>query len=153
MKAKYRRLWVIAAGLAACSAGLWLLLSRFADNVTFFYSPTEIVRLKQEQPAALTKVFRAGGLVEKGTIVRKGLVTQFVIHDEKERLSIRYEGLLPALFRENQGMIAVGSLQQDGVMQATELLTKHDENYMPPEVADALKKNEGYSILDEGVTP
>lgn len=138
MRPKHQRLLFIVIGILCLGVGVGIVLSVFKENLVFFYSPSEIQAEKVGQ-----KLIRVGGLVKKGSIVQeeKGLVTRFVITDMQKDLSIRYKGVLPALFREEQGMVAKGRLQSDGVFAAEELLAKHDENYMPPEVADALKKS------------
>ena len=108
------------------------------QNMLYFQSPSEIVQLSM--PAG--RQFRLGGLVKKGTVKRAGdgLAVEFMVTDGLEEIQVHYVGILPDLFREGQGVIARGALNETGLFQASEILAKHDENYMPPEVADALKK-------------
>ena len=139
MKRKHRRLAFIGAGLAALFAAAALVLTAFEDNLVFFYSPTDLVA--QEVPPG--RGFRLGGLVEEGSISRlsDGVTVAFRITDLGETVPVTFKGLLPDLFREGQGVVAEGSLDEKGVFVANEVLAKHDETYMPPEVADALKKS------------
>ena len=121
-------------GLAVC-----LVIFAFQDNLVFFYSPTEIAK---EQISSDQRI-RVGGLVEEGSVVSEGdgLTTRFRITDLSQTLSITYTGILPSLFREGQGVIVQGYLKNSMNFVADEVLAKHDENYMPPEVAEALKKS------------
>lgn len=126
--------------LSMLAIGLALILKVFNDNVIFYYSPTE---LATKQLKNLDKPFRVGGLVKDGTLKKSadGLQIEFVITDLEHDLKIRYKGMVPNLFQELQGTVALGALGSDGVFVATELLAKHDENYMPKEVADSIKKS------------
>ncbi len=138
MKPKHQRFIfiIVAIGLLAGSVGL--VLNNFNDNLVFFYSPTDL------QNKSLKNLIRIGGLIEEGSVQKPDSgVTQFVITDLKNSVIVVYKGILPALFREGQGMVAKGKIGDDGVFKADELLAKHDENYMPPEVAKALEKS-GY---------
>jgi cytochrome c-type biogenesis protein CcmE len=112
-----------------------LLIQALGSNTNYFYSPTEVV----EGKAPIGKSFRLGGLVAMGSVKRQDMKVNFDVTDNKNKFSIEYVGILPDLFREGQGIITTGSLI-NGTFVATEVLAKHDENYMPPEVADALKK-------------
>ncbi|MCE3232282.1 MAG: ccmE [Rickettsiaceae bacterium] len=113
-----------------------LILNNFKDNLVFFYSPTELLANNIEG-----KIIRVGGLVEKGSVsTQEGNVTVFSITDLQNSVRVSYKGILPPMFRQEQGMVAKGKLE-NGVLVADSLLTKHDEKYMPPEVADALKKS------------
>jgi cytochrome c-type biogenesis protein CcmE len=125
--------------IAGVSFAAFLALTAFQKNLLYFYAPTQIAA--GEAPKGAT--IRAGGLVEAGSVRRDGqsLAVRFSISDGNARASVSYEGILPDLFREGQGVIAVGKLGADGVFRATEVLAKHDENYMPPEVADSLRKS------------
>ena len=121
-------------GLAVC-----LVIFAFQDNLVFFYSPTEIAK----EGVSSDQRIRVGGLVEEGSVISEGdgLTTRFRITDLSQTLSITYTGILPSLFREGQGVIVQGYLQNSTNFVADEVLAKHDENYMPPEVAEALKKS------------
>ena len=114
-----------------------LVLFAFNKNIVFFYSPTDL--LAQPQPAG--QGFRLGGLVEQGSVAKDGPTIRFRITDKKNTLMVVYRGVLPDLFREGQGVVVEGSLAPDGSFTASSVLAKHDEKYMPPEVAAALKKN------------
>ena len=116
-----------------------LVLTAFEDNIVFFYSPTDIAE-KALRPG---QTVRLGGLVQADSVKKAsdGVTTEFVITDTNKTISVRYAGLLPDLFREGQGVVTQGSLGPDGTFVASEVLAKHDENYMPKEVADALKKS------------
>jgi cytochrome c-type biogenesis protein CcmE len=133
MKPKYKRLQLILIAVIISSIGLWLVLKNFNENIVFFFSPTEV---KQK---SITYVIRVGGIVKKGSIKQDGLITTFSLTDNETNLPISYKGLLPNLFRAEQGIVARGKLV-DNIFIADELLAKHDENYMPKEVADSLKK-------------
>jgi cytochrome c-type biogenesis protein CcmE len=135
MTPKHKRLVAICISLLFIATGLGIILSNFRDNIVFFYSPTE---LHHNHP---TKIIRVGGLVKKGSITTNATIHRFVLTDLEHEIKVEYHGLLPSLFREGQGMVARGKLGHDGVFIADELLTKHDENYMPKEVVDSLKKS------------
>ena len=130
---------MILVGLLVAGAILTvtLLLQALGSNTNYFYSPTDVVQEK----APVGKSFRLGGLVATGSVKRKDLTVNFAVTDNKNSFDVEYTGILPDLFREGQGIITTGSLI-DGKFVATEVLAKHDENYMPPEVAEALKKNQ-----------
>ena len=136
MKRKTRRLWYVLISLGALGAATALVLAAFQDNLVFFYGPSELSarELKPDQR------LRLGGLVEPGSVVRDGMTTRFRITDNVRAVAVEYTGLMPDLFREGRGVIAEGMLRADGVFLAASVLAKHDEKYMPPEVADALKK-------------
>jgi len=134
---KRRRLWLLVGSLATLGVAAALVLTVLNDNIVFFYSPTQ---LAEKKPAADRRL-RIGGLVEPGSVKRDGEVTRFIVTDLQKTVPVVYRGLLPDLFREGQGVIAEGSLGADGVFTARDVLAKHDENYMPPEVAKALKES------------
>jgi cytochrome c-type biogenesis protein CcmE len=134
---KRKRLFAVLALVAGLGVAAALVLTAFSDNLVFFHSPSDVV----EKHLPADKRFRVGGLVEQGSVKRDGLVTDFVVTDLKHSVAIRYTGMLPDLFREGQGIVADGRLDRQGRFIASEVLAKHDENYMPPEVADALKKS------------
>ena len=128
---------VVLVGLLALGAAAALVLSAFEDNIVFFFSPTELT----EKTLAPGQSIRVGGLVEEGSITKleDGLTTTFVITDMATTLAVSYTGVLPDLFREGQGVVAEGKLGPDGMFVAAQVLARHDETYMPPEVADALR--------------
>ena len=136
---KRKRLYAVLAGLTMLGIAAALVLTAFEDNIVFFYSPTDLTQ-KELRPG---QNIRVGGLVEEGSVKKAadGVTTEFVITDLKNVVAVRYTGLLPDLFREGQGVVTQGALGSDGVFAAAEVLAKHDENYMPKEVADALKKS------------
>lgn len=141
---KRQRFYFILFVLACLSAAVGLSLWALQENLSFFYSPME-VRHFQEQHSprvAIGHRFRLGGLVKKGTLQKrkKSLIVSFIVTDEVKDIHVEYTGLLPDLFREGQGVVATGSLNDKDIFIATELLAKHDENYMPPEVARSLEK-------------
>ncbi len=128
---------LVALLVAGAILAITLLLQALGSNTNYFYSPTEVA----EGKAPVGKSFRLGGLVANGSVVREDMTVNFEVTDNKETFKINYTGILPDLFREGQGIITTGSLV-NGTFIATEVLAKHDENYMPPEVADALEKAE-----------
>lgn len=138
MTRKQRRAAMIGAALGVLGIAVGLVLFALRDNIVFFYSPSDI----SEQAVAADTRMRVGGLVVEGSVVRNtGTQIHFEITDFGATLSVSYTGLLPDLFREGQGVVAEGILQADGSFVADSVLAKHDENYMPPEVADALQRS------------
>lgn len=137
MKPRHRRLILVVAGLAALSIATTLVLRAFRGNLVFYFTPTQVA----DHQAPLNKVFRIGGLVEKGTLkhLPDGLTVQFVVTDTAKSIPVRYKGMLPDLFSEGKGVVAQGRLEPDGVFVAQQVLAKHDANYMPPAAAAALK--------------
>ena len=137
MKPRSKRLIAIASGLAALGVATALVLNAFNSNLVFFFSPTQVAANEAPQGRS----FRIGGLVEQGSIQReaKGLTTRFVVTDLAKTIPVTYTGLLPDLFKEGKGVVAQGKLGADGIFRADQVLAKHDENYMPPEAATALK--------------
>lgn len=135
MKPRHKRLAVILVSVAGLSVAALFVLNAFRSNLVFFYSPSEVAAGK----APIDGLFRVGGLVEQGSVRRDGLKVNFVVTDMNERLAVHYEGQLPDLFREGQGIVAQGRLGAERVFLAREVLAKHDENYMPPEVAKAMQ--------------
>jgi cytochrome c-type biogenesis protein CcmE len=133
---KGRRLVLIGLAGAVLAAALALVLTALNDTIVFFNAPTQIV----EHPPAPGTRMRLGGLVEAGSVQREGSEVIFIVTDGKNKVPVTFTGLLPDLFREGQGVITEGVLGPDGVFFADNVLAKHDENYMPKEVADALKK-------------
>ena len=137
MTPKRKRLWLLLASLGVLCVAAALVLTALNDNIVFFYSPSQ---LADKKPAPDRRL-RIGGLVEQGSVKKDGEEVRFKVTDLKQSVAVVYRGLLPDLFREGQGVIAEGSLGKDGVFTAREVLAKHDENYMPPEVAKALKES------------
>ena len=139
MTRKQQRLGLLAFAMAALGGATALVLVAFSDNLVFFYSPSDL----QAKAVAPDRRVRIGGLVETHSLVRgpDGRQFSFRVTDGASNLAVVYEGLLPDLFREGQGVVAEGKLGPDGVFAATTVLAKHDENYMPREVVDALKQS------------
>ena len=137
MKARHKRFGLIAVGLLLLVIAAVLITKSFRSNLVFFFSPTQVE--KGEAPKSGS--FRIGGLVENGSLKRMpdGLHVQFKVTDTAKSILVQYKGILPDLFREGQGIVAHGKLNQQGVFVAEEVLAKHDENYMPPEVKGSLK--------------
>jgi len=139
VKPKRRRLYFVVAGMVLLGVAAALVLYAMNDTLVFFYSPSELLA-KQIPPG---RMLRIGGLVETGSVSRDadGAVVRFRVTDTAKTVSVVYKGILPDLFREGQGVVAEGTMGQDGVFVAAEVLAKHDEKYMPKEVVDALKKS------------
>ena len=137
MKPRTRRFAWIAAGLAALGVAAALVLNAFQSNLVFFFTPTQVVAREAPQGRA----FRIGGLVEAGSLKREpdSLTVRFRVTDTAQTIPVSYTGLLPDLFKEGKGVVAQGTLGPDGVFHATEVLAKHDENYMPPEAKAAIE--------------
>jgi cytochrome c-type biogenesis protein CcmE len=138
MKPRHRKLALIALVVALVGAAVGLVLNAFQSNLVFFFSPTQVA--SGEAPTG--RAFRIGGLVEEGSIRREadGLTTRFVVTDTARTIPVTYTGILPDLFKEGKGVVAEGRLGADGLFTATQVLAKHDENYMPPEAAHALEQ-------------
>lgn len=139
-----KRLYLIGLMVVGVAVATGLALKAFDDNLMFFFSPSQVVAGEAPKDHA----FRIGGLVTQGSVQRQpdGLKVRFDLTDNAKTVNIEYKGILPDLFREGQGIVALGKLRADGVFVASEVLAKHDENYMPPEVASSLK-----TAHDEGV--
>ena len=137
MKPRHKRLALVAAGLALLALAAWLISSAFQKNLVFSVTPTELLASPDR-----ARNLRMGGLVEKGSLRREGdgVSVDFIITDMVQRVPVRYSGILPDLFKEGKGAVVQGRLGADGVFAATEVLAKHDENYMPPDAARALKE-------------
>jgi len=140
MKPRQKRLMFIIAAVAGLAAAVGLVLNALESNVSLYFTPTQV--FNNEAPHG--RSFRIGGLVEVGSVKREadGLTVNFVITDKHKSIPVVYKGILPDLFTEGKGVVAQGRVEADGVMRADEVLAKHDENYMAPEAADALKKAE-----------
>jgi cytochrome c-type biogenesis protein CcmE len=146
MKARHKRFAMIAAAIVVLAIAVTLVLKSFRSNLVFFFTPSQVV--KGEAPKEGN--FRIGGLVETGTLQRlsNGTQVKFKVTDTAKSMQVVYTGILPDLFKEGKGVVAQGKLGKDGIFQADQVLAKHDENYMPPEAAEALKKaqeNNSYS--------
>ncbi len=136
LTAKQTRLLAIIGGLAFLAAAAGLALTALEDNIVFFRAPSELAA----EPAQPGLAMRIGGLVREGSVTRDGLEARFQVTDLAHHIDVRYEGMLPDLFREGQGVVAEGRFNESGLFVADTVLAKHDETYMPPEVADALEK-------------
>jgi cytochrome c-type biogenesis protein CcmE len=138
MKSRHRRFVWVVVGLGALGVAVALVLNAFRSNLVFFYTPSQIA--SGEAPKG--RNFRLGGLVEDKSVKRipDGLGVTFIVTDRAKSIPVRYAGILPDLFREGRGVVAQGHLGDDGNFVASEVLAKHDENYMPPEAAEALRK-------------
>jgi cytochrome c-type biogenesis protein CcmE len=150
MTRKQQRLSFILGGLVLLGAATGLVLYALDETMVFFHTPSDVA----DKPIAPGTRFRLGGLVEAGSVVRgQGTAVQFSVTDTQKTLPVTYAGILPDLFREGQGVVAEGTLNGAGIFQADSVLAKHDENYMPKEVADALKAQGVWQHGDEGGKP
>jgi cytochrome c-type biogenesis protein CcmE len=138
MTPRRRRLALAALLLGGTGLAVGLVMNAFNSNLVFFHSPSDVVAWQ----APRAQAFRLGGLVETGSVVRQadGVTVRFMVTDTAQRIPVEYRGILPDLFREGKGVVAQGRLAADGTFRAQEVLAKHDENYMPPEAADALAR-------------
>jgi len=138
MKPRHKRISIIVAGLAVLGIAAGLVLNAFQSNLVFFFTPTQIAA----HEAPVGKAFRVGGMVEEGSLKREpdGLTVHFKVTDTAKAIPVVYTGILPDLFKEGKGVVAQGRLGEDGVFRASEVLAKHDENYMPPEAAHAVEQ-------------
>jgi cytochrome c-type biogenesis protein CcmE len=138
MKSRHKKLALITLVVAILGVAVALVLNAFNSNLVFFFSPTQIAN----GDAPTSRAFRIGGLVEEGSIKRQadGLTVNFVVTDTAKSIPVTYTGILPDLFKEGKGVVAEGKLGSNGVFTATQVLAKHDENYMPPEAASALEQ-------------
>ena len=136
MTRKGKRLTLIGGAMAILGLAAGLMLFALRDNIVFFYTPSELAKKQTASGARL----RIGGLVKEGTVVKNGQDVRFTVTDKTSDLTVSYTGLLPDLFREGQGVVVDGVLQPSGAFRADSVLAKHDERYMPRDVADALKK-------------
>jgi cytochrome c-type biogenesis protein CcmE len=147
MKPRKKRFVFIAVALAGIAVAVGLVLYALRGNVNLYFTPTQVYN--NEVPSG--RSFRIGGLVEEGSVKREkdGLTVNFVITDTHKSIPVVYKGILPDLFKEGKGVVAQGKVASNGVMLADEVLAKHDENYMPPEAADALKKAKAENAADK----
>jgi cytochrome c-type biogenesis protein CcmE len=138
MKPRHKRLTAIIGGVMLLGAAIGLVLYAFQSNLVFFFSPTQVAAGE----APRDRSFRIGGLVQEGSVKRgpEALVVKFVVTDTAHSIQVAYSGSLPDLFREGKGVVAEGRVGPDGVFRASQVLAKHDENYMPPEAAHALEQ-------------
>ncbi len=138
MKPKHQRLILIVLGIIMLCVGALLTLQAFRENIIFFYSPSDLINT----PPPADQMVRVGGLVVADSInYGADKILTFKVTDETHTIAVRYQGIPPALFREGQGVVIEGTLEQHDMLNATRLLTKHDENYMPKEVAESLKRS------------
>jgi len=145
MTRKRRRLYIVVVAMSVLGIAAGLVLMSFEDSLVFFHSPSDLV----EKPVPAGRTFRLGGLVEEGSYAKSGVVITFRVTDLAESIDVRFRGLVPDLFREGQGVVAEGQLDENGVFVASNVLAKHDENYMPPEVAESLKKAGNWKPTEE----
>lgn len=145
MKARHKRFLLVALGLVAVGLAAALAINALQSNIAYFFSPSQVAAGEAPQG----HVFRIGGMVEEGSLKRKegGLDVEFVVSDTAKRVTIRFAGILPDLFGEGQGVVAKGRLGDDGVFVAEQVLAKHDESYMPPEVAEALETAQKMGVV------
>ena len=149
MSRKQRRAWLLGGGTAVLAIALVLVLFALRGTIVYFYTPSDL----EEKSVAIGQRFRLGGLVANGSVVRgDGTKVSFDITDTLQTVSVRYDGVLPDLFREGQGVITEGALNSAGVFNADTVLAKHDETYMPPEVAKSLKEK-GVKLGQDAVHP
>ena len=148
MKPRQKRFVLIGLGLVALGVAAALVLNAFQSNLVFFYTPTHVANGEAPQG----KSFRIGGMVEAGSLTREGdgLTVHFVVTDMAKRVPVTFKGILPDLFKEGKGVVAQGQLGANGAFLASEVLAKHDENYMPPEAADALAKAKTVGVQSSG---
>ncbi|MBV5300088.1 MAG: cytochrome c maturation protein CcmE [Rhodoferax sp.] len=134
MKPRHKRAAIIGGGLAAIGLAAYFVLNAFESNLVFFFSPSQI----ESGEAPKNRMFRVGGLVKEGSVKRDNLTVNFVVTDTAKEVRVSYTGILPDLFKEGKGVVAQGKLDDAGHFTATEVLAKHDENYMPPEAKHAV---------------
>jgi cytochrome c-type biogenesis protein CcmE len=147
MKPRHRRFLWIGGGVAVLGAAAALVLNAFQSNLVFFFTPTQIAA--SEAPKG--RAFRVGGLVEEKSLRREadGLTVHFNVTDTAKTVPVVYKGILPDLFKEGKGVVAQGKLESDGTFHATEVLAKHDENYMPPAAKDAVDKAHAGAVAEK----
>jgi len=147
VKARHRRFIWIGTGVAVLGIAATLVLNAFQSNLVFFFTPTQIAA--NEVPKG--RAFRVGGLVEEKSVKRDadGVTVRFVVTDTAAHVPVVYKGILPDLFKEGKGVVAQGKMESDGLFHASEVLAKHDENYMPPEAADAVNKAHASAVAEK----
>jgi cytochrome c-type biogenesis protein CcmE len=136
MKPRHKRAAIIVGGVVAVAIAAYFVLNAFQSNLVFFFSPSQVAAGE----APKNRTFRIGGLVKEGSVKRDNLTVNFVVTDKSKDMAVAFTGILPDLFKEGKGVVAQGKLDADGKFTATEVLAKHDENYMPPEAQQALDK-------------
>ncbi len=138
MRPRRKRALLMGGVLASTAIAVALAVNAFRSNLVFFYSPSDVLA----EQAPKEKTFRLGGLVEAGSVVRQadGVTVRFMVTDTAKRIPVEYRGMLPDLFKEGKGVVTQGKLEASGLFRAHEVLAKHDENYMPPEAADAIER-------------
>ena len=141
MKPRQKRAALIVGVILAVGVAVALVLNAFQSNLVFFYSPTQLAA----REAPIGRTFRLGGLVKAGSLQRDGVTVRFLVTDMVQTVPVVYRGILPDLFKEGKGVVAQGQVGDDGVFVAREVLAKHDENYMPPEAAEALKRGRAFN--------
>ena len=151
MKPRQKRFVFIAVAVAGLALVVGLVLNSLKNNVSLYFTPTQVFN----NEAPLGRSFRIGGLIQEGSVKREadGLTVNFVITDKHKSIPVVYKGILPDLFTQGKGVVAQGKVESDGIMHAEEVLAKHDENYMPPEATDALKKAEKANVSAVAATP
>ena len=147
MKSRHKRLFGIGLGLMLLCGAVYFVLNAFQSNLVFFFTPTQVAAGEAPKDGS----FRVGGLVKEGSIQRQDLAIEFTVTDLHQDVQVRYVGLLPDLFKEGKGVVAQGRMV-DGVFKAQEVLAKHDENYMPPEAAEALKRAQSGGSMPASTT-
>lgn len=147
MKRRHKTMTFIVVGVVALGGAAALVLNAFQSNLVFFFSPTQVA----QKEAPLDRDFRLGGMVKTGSVERgsDGLTVKFVVTDNAQEIPVIFSGILPDLFKEGTGVVAQGRLTSGGLFEAAEVLAKHDEQYMPPEVAEALEKGKAAAGLQE----
>ena len=137
MTKRQNRMILVALLVLGVSLASYFGIKAFNENLLYFFTPTDVLEGKAPQE----KSFRIGGLVQTGSVVRNDLLVFFTLTDNEKTIEVQFEGILPDLFREGQGIVATGSISDENIFRATEVLAKHDETYMPPEVAEALQNS------------
>ena len=138
MKPRHKRAAIIAGGLAAIGLASYFVLNAFQSNLVFFFTPSQVAAGEAPQ----NRTFRIGGMVKEGSVKRDNLTVSFVVTDSLKEVPVSYTGILPDLFKEGKGVVAQGQIKEGGKFTASEVLAKHDENYMPPEAQHALDQAE-----------
>ena len=148
MKPRQRRMWVVLAIVVAAGAGVYLVTQALRSNLVFFLTPGQVAAGEAKGKTLL----RIGGLVQPGSFTRHATTVSFVLADARHSVPVTYQGVLPDLFAEGKGAIAQGQLDRNGILKATEVLAKHDENYMPPEVKKALNDSGAHPAAPAAAT-